>query len=64
MSFFGDADIVRTRFLANPSAALAAELKGELVGSNFVANWGSVGFFGPLSVHDLIYGIAVLQNAS
>jgi GNAT superfamily N-acetyltransferase len=50
MSFFGDADIVHTRFLANPSAALAAELNGEIVGSNFVANWGSVGFFGPLSV--------------
>ena len=50
MSFFGDADIVHTRFLANPSAALAAELNGEIVGSNFVTNWGSVGFFGPLSV--------------
>ncbi len=24
MSFFGDADIVHTRFLANPSAALAS----------------------------------------
>lgn len=61
-SFFGDADIVRTRFLANPSAALAAEIKGELVGSNFVANWGSVGFFGPLSVRPDLWdrGVAKL----
>ena len=32
MTFFGDADVVRTRFLANPSGALAAEIDGELVG--------------------------------
>jgi hypothetical protein len=50
MTFFGDADVVRTRFLANPAGALAAEINGELVGSNFVTNWGSVGFFGPLSI--------------
>ena len=24
--------------------------EGRLVGSNFVTNWGSVGFFGPLTV--------------
>jgi N-acetylglutamate synthase-like GNAT family acetyltransferase len=24
---------------------------GELAGSIFVTNWGSVGFFGPLTVH-------------
>jgi GNAT superfamily N-acetyltransferase len=29
---------------------LGADLHGELVGSNFAANWGSVGFFGPLTV--------------
>jgi len=50
MSFAGDTDFVRTRWRADPSAALAAELDGVFVGSNFAANWGSVGFFGPLSV--------------
>jgi GNAT superfamily N-acetyltransferase len=48
--FFGDADYVRTRWRADPDAALAAEFDGKLVGSNFAANWGSVGFFGPLTV--------------
>lgn len=49
-SLFGDKDYVRTRWLADPGAALAAEHDGRLVGSNFVTRWGSVGFFGPLSV--------------
>ena len=48
--FLGDADYVRTRWLADPAAAFAAEIDGELAGSNFVSNWGSVGFFGPLTV--------------
>ncbi len=47
---FGDSDYVRTRFLAAPDTALAAEIDGELVGSNFVTSWGSFGLFGPLSV--------------
>jgi GNAT superfamily N-acetyltransferase len=51
-TFVGDADYVKTRFLADPSTALVAEsTNGELVGLNFVTNWGSVGFFGPLVVH-------------
>src|SRR6266508_1810877 len=50
MSFFGDADYIRTRFRADPSLSLAAEEDGNL-GSNFIANWGSVGVFGPLTVH-------------
>ena len=48
--FAGDSDWVRTRWRAEPSAALAAERDGELVGSSFVAQWGSVGFLGPLTV--------------
>jgi hypothetical protein len=46
----GDAAYVRTRWLADPTAAFAAEVDDELAGSNFVSNWGSVGFFGPLTV--------------
>lgn len=48
--FFGDAAYVPTRYRAPNTTALAAEIDGELVGSTFVTNWGSVGFFGPLSV--------------
>jgi GNAT superfamily N-acetyltransferase len=51
MTFMGDAGYVRTRWLAAPDAAFGAEVDGELVGSNFATNWGSVGFFGPLTVH-------------
>jgi GNAT superfamily N-acetyltransferase len=50
MSFMGDAAYVRNRWLANPKAAFAAEAAGEIIGSNFATNWGSVGFFGPLTI--------------
>jgi GNAT superfamily N-acetyltransferase len=49
--FMGDADYVRTRWRANPGSAFAAEAEGRLVGSNFATRWGSVGFFGPLTIH-------------
>jgi GNAT superfamily N-acetyltransferase len=50
LMFLGDAGYVRTRWQADPASAFAAEVDGELVGSNFATNWGSVGFFGPASV--------------
>ena len=49
--FMGDADFAQTRWKADPSAVLAAEHSGTLIGSNFVTNWGSLGFFGPLTIH-------------
>jgi GNAT superfamily N-acetyltransferase len=51
LKFMGDADYARTRWLADPSAVFGAELARELVGTNFVTRWGSVGFFGPLTIH-------------
>jgi predicted N-acetyltransferase YhbS len=62
MQMFGDADIARTRFRADPTAALAAEVDGKLVGANFVANWGSFGFFGPLSVDVSLWNKKVAQR--
>ncbi len=50
MDFMGDGDYVRTRWAADPASALAAEVGGDLAGTNFVTRWGSVGFFGPLTV--------------
>lgn len=50
-AFMGDAGHVRSRWRADPEAAFAAEVGGELVGVNFATHWGSVGFFGPLSIH-------------
>ena len=49
MQMFGDASIAHTRYRAAPESALAAELDGRLVGSNFVTQCGTFGFFGPLS---------------
>ena len=48
--FWADIDYAHTRWHADPTAAFGAELDGALVGSNFATRWGSVGFFGPLSV--------------
>jgi predicted N-acetyltransferase YhbS len=49
-NFWPGLDYARTRWLADPTAAFGAENDGELVGSNFATRWGSVGFFGPLTV--------------
>jgi len=48
--FFGDAAWVPNRWRADPSAAWAAELEGEVVGSSFVTRWGSFAFVGPVTV--------------
>ena len=60
MAFLGDGDYVRSRWTADPSAALAAEADGRVVGSNFATRWGSVGYVGPLTVHPALWdrGIA------
>jgi GNAT superfamily N-acetyltransferase len=50
MTFLGDADLVFSRWRAAPADAIAADVDGKLAGTMFVANWGSVGFFGPLTV--------------
>ncbi|MGH8999459.1 MAG: GNAT family N-acetyltransferase [Acidimicrobiia bacterium] len=60
-SFMGDADYVRTRWAADPSLALAAEVDGRLVGTNFVTGWGSVGFFGPLTVEPALWDQGVAR---
>lgn len=50
LAFMGDADAVGTRLRSPAVAAFVAEREGELVGSSFVTNWGSVGVFGPLTI--------------
>ena len=49
-TFWADRDYVCGRFGAEHVASYAAEIDGELVGSNFVTQWGSAGFFGPLTL--------------
>jgi GNAT superfamily N-acetyltransferase len=58
----GDSDKIRTRWLADPGAALGGEVNGDLIGSNFVTRWGSVGYFGPLTVHPDFWDRGVAQK--
>ena len=59
--FMGDADYVRSRWAADPEAALAAEVGGRLAGTNFATRWGSVGFFGPLTVEPALWDRGVAR---
>jgi GNAT superfamily N-acetyltransferase len=59
--FCGDANYVQTRSRIDPTAALAAEVDGKLVGSNIAVCWGSVGFFGPLTVHPNFWGRGIAK---
>lgn len=61
-SLFGDKDYVHTRWLADPGAALASEHDGQLAGTNFVTRWGTVGFFGPLSVRPELWDQGVASR--
>ena len=60
-AFMGDADYARTRWLADPSAVFGAELAGELVGTNFATRWGTVGFFGPLTIRPDLWDRGIAQ---
>jgi predicted N-acetyltransferase YhbS len=62
LTFAGDSDWTRTRFAADPAAAFAAELDGRLAGSNFATTWGSVGFFGPLSVRPDLWNAGIAKH--
>jgi GNAT superfamily N-acetyltransferase len=62
MSFGGDAEFVKTRWRADPTATLGAYIENALVGSNFAANWGSFGFFGPLTVRPDLWDHGVAQR--
>jgi len=49
--FHQGGELIRSRWIADPSATFGAKIQGRLAGTNFGTNWGSVGFFGPLTVH-------------
>src|SRR5277367_1483880 len=49
-TFWSDRDYVYGRWRAPHVASLGATLGGRLAGSNFATRWGSVGFFGPITV--------------
>ena len=62
LRFMGDADYVHTRWKADPAAVLAAEDNGRFIGSNFAADWGSFGYFGPLTVDPEYWDRGVAQQ--
>lgn len=62
MAFMGDADLVHTRWRAAPAATLGAYLDNALVGSNVATNWGSFGFFGPLTVRPDLWDQGIAQR--
>ena|SRR2546421_5734613 len=49
-TFWADRDYVYGRQAAAHVGVIRRDARGKLVGSNFATNWGSVGFFGPLTV--------------
>jgi predicted N-acetyltransferase YhbS len=55
----GDTRLLATRLRAPHTAALAAFCGGELVGSTLVTSWGSVAYFGPLSVAPKLWGSGI-----
>jgi GNAT superfamily N-acetyltransferase len=60
--FWSDLDYVKGRFGAEHIASFAAEQAGQLVGSNFATRWGSVGYFGPVSVKPELWNAGVAQH--
>lgn len=61
-SFWADLDYPRARFGAENTVAFAAEQDGVLVGSNFATRWGSVGFFGPLTIRPDLWNCGIGQR--
>lgn len=61
LQFMGDANYVHTRWKSDPSAAFCVEAAGVIVGSVFVRNWGSMAFFGPLTIHPDYWDQGVAQ---
>jgi GNAT superfamily N-acetyltransferase len=63
MAFAAGADLIGTRWRAPACNAAFGAFDGEtLVGSNYVANWGSFGFFGPLTVRPDYWSKGIAQR--
>jgi GNAT superfamily N-acetyltransferase len=57
-----DNDVAGPRWKADPASVVVAEHGGKLIGSNFATNWGSFGFFGPLTVEPEYWNRGVAQQ--
>ena len=63
-NFWMDRDYVYGRFGAEHVAGFVAKADGEVVGSNFATRWGSVGFFGPLTIRPDLWNSGLGQRPS
>jgi GNAT superfamily N-acetyltransferase len=61
-AIWDDADYTHSRWHSDPTGALAAERDGRLAGSNFAVRWGSLAYFGPLSVRPELWDQKVGQH--
>jgi len=59
--FWTDFDYVYGRHGNEHTAAFAIDADGALAGSNFATRWGSVGFFGPLSIRPDLWNRGLAQ---
>ena len=60
-NFWTDFDYVYGRHGAEHIASFAADHDGALAGVNFATNWGSVGYFGPISVRPDLWNGGIAQ---
>lgn len=58
----GDAEYLRNRWRSDPRRVVVAEVGGEVLGSNAMTAWGSVGWFGPLSVAPALWRRGVADS--
>jgi hypothetical protein len=60
-TFWTDFDYVYGRHGCEHTASFAINCDGALAGSNFATRWGSVGFFGPLSIRPDLWDRGLAQ---
>ena len=61
-NFWTDRDLVYGRHGAEHIASFAAEQDGALAGTNFATRWGSVAFFGPLTIRPDLWDSGIGQR--
>jgi GNAT superfamily N-acetyltransferase len=60
-TFWTDFDYIHGRHGAEHTRAFAIDHDGQLAGSNFATRWGSIGFFGPLSIRPDLWDRGLAQ---
>src|SRR5579864_428851 len=61
-NFWNERDYAHGRFGAEHVRAFAAEHEGRFAGSNFATRWGSVGYFGPITIAPDLWNAGIGQQ--